>query len=191
VDLRYEDLLAETGIPLSCDRVDIELQRVEHPLVVNQFKMSVEDMSSLPSDGYHVVIGNWVLEHVRDIPAAVREISRVMRPGARFFTTLPNPRTIEFTIAKLTPTSVHRLIRKHESWPTLYAYKSIDNLIRMFQSAGCRLAESRFQPAFEIYLYRYPIINYLARTIDYLIIHIGKRALRGMVYLGIEKESPA
>ncbi len=53
----------------------------------NQFNYSQLNASALPFSGsvFDIVIANHVIYHLADIPEALREIRRVLRPGARLY----------------------------------------------------------------------------------------------------------
>lgn len=62
----------------------------EHPELRDRaLQVSGEDMP-FPSDQFDVVIVNEVLEHVPDQDRALREISRVLKPGGKFLLFCPN-----------------------------------------------------------------------------------------------------
>lgn len=44
---------------------------------------------------FDLVIANFVLEHVRDFPGAIREVARVLRPQGYFYMAVPNARSFE------------------------------------------------------------------------------------------------
>jgi SAM-dependent methyltransferase len=51
------------------------------------FKLQVANVESLPfgDAGYDVVIANYMLYHAGDLPAALRELRRVLKPGGRLY----------------------------------------------------------------------------------------------------------
>src|SRR5436190_10711250 len=44
---------------------------------------------------FDLVITNFVMEHVRDFPAALDQIARVLAPGGHFYMAVPNARSFE------------------------------------------------------------------------------------------------
>lgn len=48
-----------------------------------------------PDAAFDLVIANFVMEHVADFPAALREVARVVRAGGHFYMAVPNARSFE------------------------------------------------------------------------------------------------
>jgi len=55
----------------------------------NHFNINLENASSLPDGSFDVVVTSDVMEHVRDIDAAHREIARILKPGGSYVFTVP------------------------------------------------------------------------------------------------------
>ena len=130
--LGIEKRLTSAGCNYICDRLDIDIHKVEHPFVDKFWNCSVESMTSVNSNRYFAVFANYVLEHVFDLHKASREIYRVLKPSGRFIASIPNPTAPEFQLAKHTPLWFHKMIRRGEAWETFYSYKNIRELNNIF-----------------------------------------------------------
>jgi len=176
-------LVVENRLPdgASCvvDRVDVERCQVAHPVVRNQWRCSVEDMGMVPSHEYAVVFANYVLEHVRDLPAAAREMRRVLKCGGEVVVTVPNPSAPEFQVSRRTPLAFHRLVRKGRRWHTVYAYESVPALLCVFEEAGFRQKEVRYFPAVGAYLASYRFLRELGKAYDWCAVRFGSTRLLG------------
>lgn len=76
------------------DAIDIELDRLavyaqDHPDNVSLHTQSVTSLE-FSDDTFDVVTLIEVLEHLPDVPTALAEIARVLRPGGRLLLTTPN-----------------------------------------------------------------------------------------------------
>lgn len=166
-----EDAIIEAG-DFVCDRCDIQDCAVDKPYAGESFICALEDMSALTDNTYDVAFANFVLEHVNNPEQAAHEMARIVKSGGELVLSLSNPKAPEFILASLTPTSFHQLFRKDdhdEAYPVKYAYKSINNYIKLMARAGWELKERKNLPATYSYLYRWPIINLLSQAYDSLI----------------------
>ncbi len=166
-----EDSIVTAG-DFSCDRSDIQECSVDKPYAGASFVCPLEDMSPLTSNTYDIAFANFVLEHVQNPERAAKEMVRIVKPGGELVLSLSNPKAPEFILASLTPTSFHQLFRQEdhdEAYPVKYAYKSINNFIKLMAAAGWELRERRNLPATYSYLYRWPLINILSRAYDALL----------------------
>ena len=187
-----DELLGRLDDGFVCDRLDVEPCAVTHPLVRRCVVESVERMSQVGSAQYALVVSNYVLEHVPDCAAALREVSRVLRPGGRFVLTVPNPAAPEFAVARRTPTWFHQAVKgpaegTQRAYPTFYAYGSVDGLVASGRAAGLECEDLR-QTAFVLgYLARWPALVPLARAWDGSVNQLGLRRLQGHVCLTLRK----
>jgi len=186
-ELEIENELSSCGTNFISDRLDIESRQVSHPNLGQQWKASVENMVPVATGQYDAAVANWVLEHVADLNAAAGEIFRVLKRRGRLFVTCPNPRALEFRLSRHTPLAFHQVFSTHRAYETHYSYQSIEALTEIFEKKGFRLRKANYQPAYELYLWRYPVINVLARGWDWVLCRLSKTRLRGHVFICFEK----
>lgn len=189
--LSIEGQLTAAGRAFRCDRVDVEDCDVKDPRVGRTWVASAERMDDVPSREYDFAFANYVLEHVPNVAKAAAEIARVLKPGATFVASVPNPRALEFRVADLTPTAFHEWVRGKEAWPTVYDYASIERLVTIFAGAGLPAAEVRTWPFVEGYLHRFPGFRQLARGWDRWASGRPADRLHGNVFVAFEKDEDA
>lgn len=181
-----------TSAPFVSDRLDVFKENITHPTTRKSFVESVEDMKEVPAGEYDVALANYVLEHVPNIPAAAKEIWRVLKPGGVFVLSSPNPQAPEFVLSKYTPLWLHQFIKgpghDHHAHETRYAYPSIKSLEEQFKQAGLETVNEKFYPFTFGYLYRFPVIRSLSRAYDALIRLFGIKRLMGNVGITFRKQ---
>ena len=190
-----EDSLSTMGARFICDRLDVDDCRVLHPAVRDCHVASVESMP-LPDGAYKIAFANYVIEHVGDVPAAAREIARVLQPGGRFIVSAPNPRAPEFMLSRFTPLWFHRYIREtnepgHGAHETHYAYESVDHLARIFRQSGLHMVNAAYYANTHSYLNHIPLIDLASRAYDAFVGGLNLRFLMGNVCLTFKKPVPA
>jgi SAM-dependent methyltransferase len=135
---------------LVVDRIDVEPMTATAPHVGTVMTGSIESMPQVADGAYHVVFANYVVEHVGDVGAALREMRRVLRDGGLAVLTVPNPRAPEFRLAAHTPMAVHRIFQTN-SHETTYAYRSIGRLLAAMDGAGLAPCGVVYQPVVGTY----------------------------------------
>ena len=185
--LSIEKQLSCNGVEYICDRIDIEDCKVAYTTIRQSWLCSVEDMKPVASNEYPLVFANYVLEHVRDIHKAANEINRVLHPSGIFVTTISNPSAPEFIAARKTPVWFHKKIRQGDAWETIYAYKSVSELLNVFESKGFVTMDVRYWPFTQGHLYQYPVLGTLARWYDFMVSELHITRLMGDVCITFKK----
>lgn len=188
--LVLEEKLAHKGCEFTCDRLDIAPSEMSHPLIGQFFTCSVESMGQVESEAYDVAFSNYVLEHVDDLTSAASEIRRVLKPGAAYVASVPNPAAPEFLLARVTPLWFHRLLRGGSGWETRYSYRSISHLCAIFGTAGLAVDETAFYAVTSTYLARFPVVGWASTAYDRVVDAVGPRFLKGNVCLTFRKHDP-
>ena len=78
---------------------------------IDQFARASAYQIPLRGESVDVVIAAWVLEHLRDPEAALREFHRVMKPGGWLFAWTPNLLNYGIFLSRLTPNRFHNWVR--------------------------------------------------------------------------------
>lgn len=185
--ISVEQQLARAGCVFVDDRIDIENCQVNFPFVGKCWRCSVEEMRPVPSGQYCAVFANYVLEHIKNLPAASQEIFRVLAPGGLFLVTVPNTMAPEFILAKHSPLWFHKLIRQGQAWEIQYAYNGIGELLEILRRAGFQVQEEKYWSFVDQYLWKYPIVGGLGNLYDRLISRLKYRRFMGNVCLVLKK----
>jgi ubiquinone/menaquinone biosynthesis C-methylase UbiE len=106
-------------IDVGIDPMDRDLAECA-PLRPTVYKELVKgSATSMPfaDESFQTVISNSVLEHIRDVDAAVSEISRVLKPGGEFAMTTPSEYYPEFLLGASLPKKVklHGLSKRYSN----------------------------------------------------------------------------
>jgi 2-polyprenyl-3-methyl-5-hydroxy-6-metoxy-1,4-benzoquinol methylase len=81
-----------TGVDLSDRFLQIAREReAEEPLGITYHHDSVAEMGFLPTAHFHKAVSNYVLMDVQDLPGALRNVFRVLRPGGYFVVVISHP----------------------------------------------------------------------------------------------------
>lgn len=106
----------------------------------------VADLSHIPiGDGScDVVFSRYVLEHIADPQAFLREVNRILKPGGDFLFLTPNRRHYVALAARVTPHCFHSWYNRlrgrdeEDTFPTHYRLNSAASLRRNLERAGFR-----------------------------------------------------
>ena len=130
-------------------------------------KSFVVEKNNFPFDNnfFDLAWADFVLEHIEDPAGFLKEINRVLKPGASFFFRTPNRFHYVSLIASLTPHWFHELVANrvrclpqdaHEPYETLYRFNTKRNILKNSYSAGFRNIEIKFVEADPSYLVFHP-----------------------------------
>lgn len=183
-----ETTLARGGSRFIVDRVDIELTLVRHTHVRKQMAASLEDLSEIADDSYDLAFANYVMEHVHDVQSAVREMTRVVRPGSLLVLSMSNPRALEFRIARRSPRWLHRAFQP-QGFDTVYAYRSVSGFVESLTANGMRLETCEYNPVAGTYLKRLSrLLGLVGAAYDSAAVRLQARGLCGGVLLAARKK---
>ncbi|MDD3778177.1 MAG: methyltransferase domain-containing protein [Patescibacteria group bacterium] len=181
-----ENALLETGLKFICDRSDVDDAQVSAPYVKNTFRCGLENMRVIETDSYDLAFANFVMEHIEDTDKMAKETGRIIKREGSLVITLPNPQAPEFILAKITSTKFHQKFRRRgadPAYPVRYSYRNIANFISIMEKNNWKLVEKKYFPATYSYLHRFPLINYLSRAYDSIIVFFNLTRLLGHVVL--------
>jgi len=107
--LPFEDLGAQEYHVLET-RAEFCARLAEQIPAERVHEASIEDRQAFPDGFFDRVIAVHVLEHLRNLPAAVEEISRLLRPGGVFDVVLPTEGSLAYSVAR--KISAERMFKK-------------------------------------------------------------------------------
>jgi SAM-dependent methyltransferase len=106
-------------------------------------------------ESFDLVVCLWVLEHVKEPPAVLREVTRVLRPGGHFVFLTPNlrnPLLLLNRMGKALPMVQTRLVsrfygrRESDTFPVQYRANTVGILRALAAASGLEVAEVRVVP---------------------------------------------
>lgn len=138
--------LAEVG---ELDGVDLAAEIEDNDALTHAWQIDGDDYP-VPESHYDACVSNYVLEHVTDPEAHLREIHRVLRPGGRYMFRTPNRYHYVALAASVTPHWFHRLVANrlrgldsdaHDPYPTVYRINTRTSVHRHAEAAGFEVEE--------------------------------------------------
>jgi ubiquinone/menaquinone biosynthesis C-methylase UbiE len=115
----------------------LELARRLHPEI--EFREGDATALDFDDDSFDVVVGNFLMPHLTDLPAAVREFARVTRPGGRVaLTTWDAPARTRFVGAMIEAVSGAGATMPEElpAGPSIFQYAPDREFARLLLGAG-------------------------------------------------------
>lgn len=101
-----------------------------------------------PDATFDLAVSNYVVEHVEDAGAHLREVRRVLKPGAAYVFRTPNLLHYVALVSRFTPHGFHKLVANrlrglraddHDPWPTVYAMNTPRDVRREAAAADLRV----------------------------------------------------
>jgi SAM-dependent methyltransferase len=80
------------GIDVSAEMV--ALARARLPRSADRLVQGTVESLPFPSEDFDAAVATGVLEYVEDVPSALAEVARVLRPGGLFIVSMPNTRAL-------------------------------------------------------------------------------------------------
>ena len=80
------------------DADEREVRRARRTRCYGELESGRLERLPFESERFATVFSNCVLEHIPDVESALREIHRVLKPGGRFYMTVPSPRCTAFLL---------------------------------------------------------------------------------------------
>ncbi len=118
--------------------IDLDERVLDNPYL-DEARIASGDQIPYPDDEFDVVISNYVLEHVEDPDAVIREVGRVLKPGGVFLAKTPNRSHYVSVIAAYTPHWFHEMVnewrgrKSDDTFPTYYRANRLNDLRRLAQ----------------------------------------------------------
>lgn len=125
---------------------------------------------------FHLILSDWVLEHIEDAALFASEIERVLRPGGWFCARTPHILSFTATGSRLVPNSLHARALKYiqkgpreerDVFPTLYRLNSLRKTRSVFPNSRWRNFSYTYsaEPA---YYFGAPWVLRAMRVLQYL-----------------------
>lgn len=113
--------------------VDVDQAVLENPMVNDAYVIDPGRPLPFEPSSFDIVYSDWVLEHVDDPHAFIREVERVLKPGGWFFGRTPNKFGLIAAGASLVPNRLHtktlRLLQpdreEQDVFPTRYRINTL------------------------------------------------------------------
>jgi SAM-dependent methyltransferase len=137
----------------------------------------VASAENLPfkNSSFDLVILAWVLEHLEAPPVALREISRVLKPGGRLVFLTPNAWNYNVWLIRLVPYRLHDFFtrrfydrQKSDTFPVRYRLNSPRRLERELKKAGLRRRQLILNGD-PTYISFYPALFILAKALEWVL----------------------
>jgi SAM-dependent methyltransferase len=149
-------------------------------------------------DGYFdLAWADYVMEHVDDPMGFLKEVNRVLKPGASFFFRTPNKYHYVSLIGRITPHWFHERVANrarrlaseaHEPYPTYYRLNSRKEITDLARSAGFKFVEMKFVEAEPSYLVFHPIAFRIGVVYERFVNRFdGLQVLRSNIFGRLEK----
>ena len=129
--------------------VDVDPVVIENPYL-DEARVIEDDRIPYPDDTFDFVYSSFVLEHVKEPLAVFKEILRVLKPGSRFLTRMPNRLHYVAMIAAMTPHAFHDFVNRrrgrmsHDTFPTYYRVNTARVIRRYALESGFDVVDIGF-----------------------------------------------
>ena len=159
-----------------------------------------DDRLPFADDTFDVAWADFVFEHVLKPEAFLKEVCRVLKPGAAFFFRTSNKHHYVSIIGRVTPHRFHELVANrvrglsneaHTPYPTYYRLNSRKDIMKHSKSAGFRKIDLRLFEAEPSYL-MFHTIPFLVGVLYERIVNssISLSQIRASILGRLEKDDP-
>ncbi len=161
-DRKVRSLRGEAKQIIGVDLDDAVLKNTD----LDQAFVVRNDTYPFPDNYFDMAVSDYVLEHVEHPVSFMREINRVLKPGAPFYFRTPNRLHYVSLISRTTPHWIHELVANrvrrlsegaHEPYPVFHRLNSRRQIFNCARSVGFREIELKFIEAEPSYLVFHPI----------------------------------
>jgi len=113
----------------------------------------IKDILPLEDSSVDMAYSDYVLEHIEKPEVFLREVHRILKPGAAFFFRAPNLFYYVSVIAKFSPHFIHNLIAnsmrglpkgEHEPYKTYHRLNTQSSIFKYAKLAGFRTVELKY-----------------------------------------------
>jgi SAM-dependent methyltransferase len=151
----FASVLFSAPLDVGCDTDFTELSRAKARRTHLRLLRASALALPLPNESCRTVMANSVLEHIPDLTAVMREVHRLLRPGGRFYFTVPSSHFDRFSVGSrvLDGLGLCRSAARYRSFYNRfwrhYHYFSIQEWERVAAGCGFNVVESQsFDSAF-------------------------------------------
>ncbi|MGH7782090.1 MAG: class I SAM-dependent methyltransferase [Candidatus Binataceae bacterium] len=146
--------------------VDVDPCVLENPELDEAYVYEPPAPLPFSQSTFDLAFSDFVLEHIADPLVFLREVRRVLKPGASYFFRTPNRFHYVGLAASATPHRLHRLIANrarglakevHEPWPTYFRMNSRRRLRRLANVAAFSAIELTMYEPDPSYLVFHPL----------------------------------
>jgi len=178
-------------VGVDTDKAVLENEDLDAAMVIEKNKFPFGD------EYFDLAWADYVMEHVEDPKGFLKEVNRVLKPGASFFFRTPNKYHYVSFIGRMTPHWFHERVANrarglasdaHEPYPTYYRLNCGKEITGRARSAGFKLVELKFVEAEPSYLVFNPIAFRIGVAYERFVNRYdGLQGLRSNIFGRLEK----
>jgi SAM-dependent methyltransferase len=145
----FASVLFAEKIDLGIDLDPVEIERSRRLGAYDELLASPASVVPKPAESFATIFSNSVLEHIPDLAPVLAEVLRLLRPGGRFYVTVP---TDNFEVYS----TIGRILQSVGTHKALERYRAVYNRFwqhynvhddagwrRLFEAAGFEVVETR------------------------------------------------